>query len=286
MFFKEMVVIMYAKKHDEMVMNPKDSIDEICQKKREQFSPVAVKFSNTGNTDIPYSSTSPGGASSKKEIFEDGLRPRELLAEKGPAHLTTSQLLAIILRTGNRKEHVMQVADRLYRENSLIDLSKSGVHMMAHKMRIGKAQSCQIIASIELGKRLVQYENRPIFTRPSEVAYFLIPELSGLSQEHFKVLYLNNKNRLIFDKVMFVGTSNESLVEPTSVLREAILHGSTSFILAHNHPSGDPTPSENDIQLTIRIQKASRLIGIELFDHIIIGDNSFISLAEKGLIPE
>jgi len=213
-------------------------------------------------------------------------RPRELMSRIGPDALSTPQLLAIILRTGNRKEDVMQLAERLYLTYPLSELKKSRVQDISQELGVGNAKSCQILASLELGKRLLSYESRPSFTRPTEVAYFLMPELSGLPQEHFKCLFLNRKNRLIHDRTMFIGTSGESLVDPATIMREALQHNASSIILAHNHPSGDPAPSSNDIDITKRLDEAAGLLGIEIFDHIIIGKDSFVSLAEKGLMPE
>ena len=213
-------------------------------------------------------------------------RPRELLMEKGAGELTTPQLLAIVLRTGNAKENVLELASRLYLNYPVNELAKIGVIELSKNLGIGNAKACQIIASIELGKRLLSYESKPVFTRPSDVAFFLMPELSGLPQEHFKCLYLNRKNRLVHDRTLFVGTSSESLVDPAAIMREAILHNAASIILSHNHPSGDPAPSRNDLEVTKRLAKAGKLLGIDVHDHIIIGKDNFVSLAEKGLMPQ
>jgi len=213
-------------------------------------------------------------------------RPREMLLKLGAEKLTTPQLLAIVLRTGNAREDVMQLAERLYLNYSMNELARAGASELSRTLGVGNAKACQIIASLELGKRILNYESKPVFTRPSEAAFFLLPELSGLQQEHFKCLYLNRKNRLVSDRTLFVGTHGESLVDPGPILREALINHASSIILSHNHPSGDPTPSSNDIEITKRIFEAGRLLGIEVFDHIIIGNDSFVSLAEKGLMPD
>ena len=213
-------------------------------------------------------------------------RPREVLVKEGAEKLATPQLLAIVLRTGNARENALELAERLYLDYPLHELAKATVQELSKNLGIGMAKSCQILASLELGKRLLSYESQPVFTRPSDVAYFLMPELSGLPQEHFKCLFLNRKNKLIYDRTLFVGTSGESLVDPATIMREALMHNAASIILSHNHPSGDPTPSRNDIEITNRLMEAGRLLGIEVHDHIIIGKDSFVSLAEKGLMPK
>jgi len=213
-------------------------------------------------------------------------RPREQLKRYGPGKLTTPQLLAIILRTGNGKLDVLQLAERLYVDLSMNELADFKPRELMESFGIGPAKACQVIASLELGKRLLSYRSHPIFSRPSEAAFFLIPELSSLAQEHFKCLFLDHKNCLIHDRTIFIGTRAESLVDPVPIFREAIVHHASSIILSHNHPSGDPTPSTNDIEITKRIHAAGRLLGIDVFDHIIIGGETFVSLAEKGLMPD
>jgi len=213
-------------------------------------------------------------------------RPRELLMRLGVEKLTTPELLAIVIRSGNSHENVLQLAQRLYLTYPLHQLARCSTSELSATLGIGNAKACQILASMELGFRLQSYESKPIFTRPSEAAYFLMPELSRLPQEHFKCLYLNRRNRLVHDRTLFIGTSGESLVDPAVVLREALISNASSIILAHNHPTGDPTPSSQDIEMTKRINNAAGLLGIEIFDHIIIGQESFVSYAEKGMMPE
>lgn len=232
-------------------------------------------FENNGNHTL-Y----PG----KLKDLPAGIRPREMLIQYGVGSLTTPQLLAIILRSGSAKENVLSLAERLYLTYPLQDMARINVKDLSREAGIGSAKACQILSSLELGKRLLSYEQQPIFTRPSEAAHFLMPELSGLQQEHFKCLHLDRKNRLVSDRTLFIGTSGESLVDPATIMREALITNAAALILAHNHPSGDTTPSRNDVEITKRLCEAGRLLGIEVYDHIIIGKNSFSSLAEKGLI--
>lgn len=213
-------------------------------------------------------------------------KPRNQLISKGAEWLSTPEILAIVIRTGTVKEGVLELAERLYRTFPLKELARCTVADLSRIAGIGEATACQIIASIELGKRVTSYGSHPVFTRPAEAAQFLMAELTNLSQEHFKCLYLNRRNRLIHDRTHFIGTRGESLVDPSPILREALLCNASSIILAHNHPSGDPNPSEQDIHLTQRLSEAASLIGVQIFDHIIIGDRNFVSLAERGCLPD
>lgn len=227
-----------------------------------------------------------GGGVMRVRDLPGNVRPRELLMDRGAEWLSTPEILAIVLRTGTAKEDVLQLAERLYRTYPLRELARCSVDDLTRVSGIGSATACQLIASVELGKRVNSYGSRPVFTRPSEAAQFLMPELTNLQQEHFKCLYLNRRNRLIHDRTHFIGTRDESLVDPAPIFREALICNASSIILAHNHPSGDPSPSDQDIQLTRRLHEAASLLGIQIFDHVIIGDRNFVSLAERGCMPE
>jgi len=218
-----------------------------------------------------------------KDISPDK-RPREKLIREGAAALSTPELLAIVLRSGTRRESALELADRLYRTYRLHELANLDVNELRKHLGIGEAKACQILAAFQLGKRLLAYEAKPVFTRPADVANFLMSELSPLPQENFKCLFLDRKNRLIHDKTLFVGTRGESPVDPAIIMREAIQKNALGIILVHNHPSGDPTPSKEDVVVTKRLQEAGKILGIEIHDHIIIGNNSFRSLREMQLM--
>ena len=151
---------------------------------------------------------------------------------------------------------------------------------------IGESKAIQILASIELGKRIAKAKHVKLdsILSPSDCVSFLSAEMKHLTQEHFVVLFLDTKNYIIGKKTIFIGSLNKAIVHPREVFKEAIKRSSASVICAHNHPSGDPTPSQQDIQLTHRLYEAGELIGIKLLDHLIIGDEQFTSLKEKGYL--
>ena len=149
---------------------------------------------------------------------------------------------------------------------------------------IGEVKAIQLLAAIELGRRLSQKQVDEKYTirSPQDAAAYLMPDMTSLTQEHFVCLFLNVKNQIIHKQTIFIGSLNASIVHPREIFREAVKRSAASIICAHNHPSGVPTPSPEDIEVTKRIQEAGYIIGIDLVDHVIIGDHQFISLKEKG----
>ena len=218
-----------------------------------------------------------------KDMPEDE-RPRERLIKYGPKHLSTAELLAIVMRVGTREENVLAVAKKLLEKYNLPALSKCDVIELRKTLGIGDAKACQIVACFELGTRLLTYESKTPIRTPQDVADLFMPELRYLKKEIFKGVYLDTKNRVIGDETVSVGSLNTNIVHPREVFKKAIEKSAASIILVHNHPSGDPTPSSEDIELTKRMLEAGTLMGIEVFDHIIIGDGTYISLKEKELI--
>ena len=213
-------------------------------------------------------------------------RPRERLARHGASVLSNAELLAILLRTGTREESAISLAHRiLVQEQGLRYLADSNVEQLSAINGIGKAKAAQIKAAIELGKRLAAFEpgaDKPLKC-PQDVAALLMEEMRYLKKEHMKLVLLNVKCNLISVEEISVGSLNASIVHPREVFNPAIRKSSASIIMVHNHPSGDPAPSSEDISITARIAEAGKLIGIELVDHIIIGDGKYISMKEKGL---
>ena len=218
-----------------------------------------------------------------KDMPEDE-RPRERLIKYGPKHLSTAELLAIVMRVGTREENALELAKKLLEKYNLSALSKSDVIELRKTLGIGDAKACQIVASFELGRRLLTYESKPPIRTPQDVADMFMPELRYLKKEIFKGVYLDTKNRVIADETVSMGSLNTNIVHPREVFKKAIEKSAASIILVHNHPSGDPTPSNEDIELTKRMREAGNLLGIEVFDHVIIGDGKYISLKEKELI--
>jgi len=214
-------------------------------------------------------------------------RPRERLLRQGAMSLSNQELLAILLRTGTKEESVLVLANRVLSTfERLHHLKHATIEEMVAIKGIGEVKAIQILAAIELGRRLSQKQNDDKYTvrSPQDAAAYLMPDMTSLSQEHFVVLFLDVKNQIIHKKTIFIGGLNASIVHPREIFREAVKRSAASIICAHNHPSGVPTPSPEDIEVTKRIQEAGYIIGIELLDHVIIGDHQFISLKEKGFI--
>ncbi|MFJ7663141.1 DNA repair protein RadC [Lysinibacillus sp. NPDC097162] len=212
-------------------------------------------------------------------------RPRERLLRQGAKSLSNQELLAILLRTGTKEESVLVLANRVLSTfERLHHLKHATIEEMVAIKGIGEVKAIQILAAIELGRRLSQKQNDDKYTvrSPQDAAAYLMPDMTSLSQEHFVVLFLDVKNQIIHKKTIFIGGLNASIVHPREIFREAVKRSAATIICAHNHPSGVPTPSPEDIEVTKRIQEAGFIIGIELLDHVIIGDHQFISLKEKG----
>lgn len=213
-------------------------------------------------------------------------RPRERMIKEGADKLSNQELLAILLRTGTRHESVFQLASRVLKEvSSIRHLTEASIEELTQIKGIGLAKAVQIKAGIELGRRVAQRQAELVTIRaPQDAATYLMEILALEQQEKFYCLYLNTKNQIIAEKVVFVGSLNASIVHPREVYKEAIKQSAASIIVAHNHPSGDPTPSREDIQVTKRLVRAGEIIGIECLDHLIIGDKQFVSIKEKGYI--
>ncbi|MEX2461495.1 MAG: DNA repair protein RadC [Paenibacillaceae bacterium] len=214
-------------------------------------------------------------------------RPRERMQQFGAQALSNAELLAILLRTGTFAESAVRLAQKILIEagslRNLVDMSQD--QLMTIK-GIGPAKALQIQASIELGRRLARTSMSDTITirSPQDVSTYLMEDLRYLQKEHFVCLFLNTKNHVIGQETLSMGSLNASIVHPREVFRAAIKRSSASIICVHNHPSGDPTPSPEDIQMTSRLVEAGQIIGIEVLDHIILGDQNFVSLKEKGFM--
>ena len=223
---------------------------------------------------------------SLKELPSDE-RPREKLIKYGPQALKDSELLAIILTTGIRgKFSVLELSDFLFKLYGTKGLSKEkSVAELMNNTGLPKVKATQVIACMELGRRIF-YEDKsrvPTIKTPEEVFKYL-SDMQKLTKEQFRGLYLNTRNRLIHDEVISLGSLNLSIVHPREVFRPAVEYGAAAIILAHNHPSGDTQPSPEDIKITGQLQQAGRMMEIEILDHLIIGEEGFVSLKEKGIL--
>lgn len=214
-------------------------------------------------------------------------RPRERLVAHGAASLSTHELLAIILRTGTKDESVLQLANRLLQTfEGLRLLKEASLEEITSIKGIGEAKAVQIMSAIELGRRISQlkFEDRYAIRSPEDGANYVMEEMRFLTQEHFVCLYLNTKNQVLHKQTLFIGSLNASIVHPREVFKEAFRRSAASIICIHNHPSGDPGPSREDIDVTKRLAECGKILGIELLDHLIIGEKKFVSLKEKGYL--
>ncbi|MEK5077482.1 DNA repair protein RadC [Solibacillus sp. FSL W7-1436] len=212
-------------------------------------------------------------------------RPRERLIRQGAKSLSNQELIAILLGTGTKRESVLTVANRvLINFEKLHNLKHATLEEMTEIKGIGEAKAVLLLAAIELGRRLASKDLEERFTirTPEDAATFLMQDMTSLQQEHFVCLYLNVKNQVIHKQTVFVGSLNASIVHPREIFREAVKRSAASIICSHNHPSGIPTPSPEDIDVTTRLYEAGKIVGVDLLDHVIIGDHQFISMKEKG----
>lgn len=216
-------------------------------------------------------------------------RPYEKCERYGAASLTDVELLAAILRTGTKGLSAIELARTLLYQN--VADEKKKIHLQDWTKEelmkihgIGKVKAIQISCICELSKRLARQsaEEELDFSRPDTVAEYYMEDMRHRKQEYMKLVMLNTKSKLIGESELSKGTVNMSLVSPRELFIEALQKGAVFIILLHNHPSGDPTPSRDDILISRRIKEAGSLLGVELLDHIIIGDNSYVSLAEIG----
>ncbi|PLT32398.1 DNA repair protein RadC [Bacillus sp. V5-8f] len=214
-------------------------------------------------------------------------RPRERFLQDGPKSLSTQELLALLLRTGTKDESVIQLANRLIRAFEGLRLLKdASIEEITAIKGIGEAKAIQILASVELGRRIssLSYNDRYVIRSPEDCANYCMDEMRFLSQEHFVCIYLNTKNQVLHKQTIFIGSLNASIVHPREVFKEAFRRSAASIICLHNHPSGDPTPSREDIEVTKRLAECGKIIGIDLLDHVIIGEQKYVSLKEKGYL--
>ncbi|WP_338656881.1 RadC family protein [Sporosarcina psychrophila] len=212
-------------------------------------------------------------------------RPRERLIRQGAESLSNQELIAILLRTGTKQESVLVLANRILSSfDKIQDLKDATIEELMLVKGVGKAKAVQILAAAEVGKRMYRKhsEGRYTIRSPEDAAAYLMTDMASLNQEHFVVLFLNVKNEVLHKQTIFIGSLNSSIVHPREIFREAVKRSAASIVVAHNHPSGNPSPSPEDIEVTKRLIEAGSIMGIEVLDHVIIGDHQFLSLKEKG----
>lgn len=212
-------------------------------------------------------------------------KPREKLKKYGVKNLTDEELIAIILRCGTKNMSVKDLAIKIKKEfKNLSDLS----YIELSKIKgMGEVKAITLLAAIELGIRSTYKEDKNIkLNRPENIYEFFKNKLIHLKQENLMAIFLDNKNKLIAYKTIFIGTINMSVSHPREIFKEAMKNSSVYIILVHNHPSGDPTPSVADLKFTNQVYKTSKIIGIPLLDHIIIGNNKYYSFYDNGDLHE
>ena len=221
-----------------------------------------------------------------KDIIKEEI-PRETLLKKGETYLSDSELLAILINNGTRdKSAIILAREIIETSDGIRNLSNITVEELSKIKGIGLAKACRIISALELGRRVSVASEMQKFkiSSPQDIGNVYMEELRYKKKEIFRVVLLNTKNVIIGSKDISEGSLNASIVHPREVFLEAIKKSANKMILMHNHPSGDPTPSSEDINITKRLISAGQIVGIEILDHVIIGDGSFYSFKENGQI--
>jgi DNA repair protein RadC len=211
-------------------------------------------------------------------------RPREKLARIGAAALSDHELVALVLSVGTRRAGALALAASvLETTGGLRGLARAGPAQLSHVSNLGPARAARLLAAVELGRRalLRSSEDRPQFATPADVAHWLLPQYGARPVEQFGVVLLDTKNRLLKVSVVSLGSLDASVVLPRDVFREAALNGAAALILFHNHPSGDPAPSVDDVAITNRLTAAGKLMGIAVLDHVVLGDAHYYSFREQ-----
>ncbi len=214
-------------------------------------------------------------------------RPRERLLNLGAEKVSNAELLAIIIRTGSSRDSALELAQKiLNKAKELREMPYLSVEELEEINGIGPAKAVQVKAALELGRRMAAASrgHNVDITSPGDVFNFMAEEMRYLEQEEFRVILLNIKNKVIASETVFKGSLNSSIVHPREIFRLALKRSAASIILLHNHPSGDPTPSGEDINVTKRLIEAGEIMGIKVLDHVIIGEGRYLSFREKGLI--
>jgi DNA repair protein RadC len=213
-------------------------------------------------------------------------RPRERLAALGPQALTNAELIAILLRVGVPGESAVHVGQRLLNKfGGLTGLHRAPIKELMDQHGLGEAKAAQIKAAVELGRRLTLEapEERPGINSPADAAALVSYEMSALEQEHLRVILLDRRNRVMETVEVYKGSVNSSQVRVGELFKEAVRKNASAIIVIHNHPSGDPTPSPDDVAVTRAIVQAGKLLDVEVLDHLVIGQGRWVSLKERGL---
>lgn len=224
----------------------------------------------------------------RMKSLPQSVRPYEKCFRNGAASLSDAELLAVLLRTGSKDENSLSLAYRILsdctEDGDLASLCRLSINKLCKLKGIGKVKAIQILCAVELGQRLMtsQRRNKLSLLKPEEIASYFMPRLKDKKQETVWVLLLDGKCRVIHEDKIYEGTVKSSLISPREIFILALEKEAVYLFLVHNHPSGDPTPSNDDFLVTKRIIESGKLLGVELLDHIIIGDQNYVSFIEKG----
>lgn len=213
------------------------------------------------------------------------LRPREKLLEKGPHSLKDSELIAILFRTGRKGKNAVELADQVLKLYPLYSLSKVNYKELMKLKGIDKSKICTLLAALEMVHRVYKEKNNilPCITTPAEASN-QVAFIKSKKKEYFVALYLNARNQLIHTETVSIGSLVSSIVHPREVFEPAVRHSAAFVLVAHNHPSGETSPSDQDIQITTQLIEAGKILNIEFIDHLIVTEKSFLSLKEEGFI--
>jgi DNA repair protein RadC len=214
-------------------------------------------------------------------------RPREKLERMGPSGLGDNELIALVIGSGSREAGALDLGNRLLAHaGGLHGLTRLGAGELAAVAGIGRARAAQVLAAVELGRRTLvrRAADRPRLSTPQDLAAHLLPQYGSRAVEQFGVVLLDTKHRVIRIKIVSIGSLDTTVVHPREVFREAVSASASAIVLFHNHPSGDPTPSADDLVLTTRLVSAGDVMGIAVVDHLILADQCYFSLVEAGSV--
>ena len=216
--------------------------------------------------------------------MENGERPRERLLGSGPGVLTDADLIAVLFGTGSPGEGILELSSRVTAAIPLRRLHRVPVEELLQVRGMGPARAAQLLAAAELGRRLWPDGDAVALVRGPETVFDLTRDIRAANREHFVGFYLNSRNQVLRREIISIGSLNASIVHPREVYQPAIAVSAASLILAHNHPSGDPTPSEEDLAITRRLVEAGRILGIDILDHVVVTKDAYASFKERKLL--
>ena len=210
-------------------------------------------------------------------------RPREKLEKYGPEKLSNAELLAILLRTGTKGINAVELSRKIFSKFTGSKIAEADFSDLKSTFGLGGTKAAEILACFELGKRILKDKKFELILNPKDV-WENLKDIRDNKREHFVIFYLDARNQEIQREVISIGILNANLIHPREVFEPAIHHCAAQILISHNHPSGDTTPSEDDVAVTKRLIEAGKILGIEIIDHVIVSKNSFLSLKCEGLL--